>query len=819
MNKLIILFAFVFLISVGGVLGVDTTNYTLSYRIESNSISNNLIFDSSPQRVDGIINGATLNTGDGFNDSNNNGALEFDGINDYISLVSDDNDLSHYLLNNGTFTIIAWVKLNSLNNDSHLIGDRNSKYSNPAFFYDNSSDCLRLRVFYGSRSSSSNSISACSSMGEIKPSVWQLWTGVVWNDGTNYNISVYINGSFEDSVQTTNPVNFDFRGLDIGRGEDNNINNYFEGSISDIFIVNRSLNSTEVLEYFDDKNESKPFTGSKTIYTKPTYARDLSDANLRCDALYGNNIFCNINATPSVYKFDDTSDDMDLRNNTYYNFHGSILNSSIDWNIIRHNSGSVYNSVIDGGEFLDSFNGTREPQAENLFYGRLGYMQNITFKNFNITGSINSTTTAFTMGHETLNSINNITIKNVSCLGFKSCFGYNGNNFTFINNFGDTLYSHSGTESEFLDWNDFGSTGTLSHNIMYNFTEDGLDISASNVLIQNNTCRMKHDGLTTECFDVPSGNNNTFTNNVCYGADESTDRCFNMQVGSGNIFKNNIAYGNSIGKGFIIETRSQLINNSAFNFDLAFEITDYVNTTIYFNASNIDIEIDDSHLFFNGSSIEQLIGLSGLTNALIYNTNGSIYGSSTISDNDGNINITLTPNNASFVLDQFNLTEGITRTNSPLAFGTKTDNSIAITSTLAEPINTTIIFSIPNCEAVGRITYTSNTGAYIQVFDNKQISCSGDVVSLDINGIETASGSNVLVWEYGCSSFEIVGYRLIMIATALLLLGGIFFYMFKNGKLDGLTIGQLVALFMTIIVTISLLLVVAQTIGGTCNIN
>ena len=93
----------------------------------------------------------------------------------------------------------------------------------------------------------------------------------------------------------------------------------------------------------------------------------------------------------------------------------------------------------------------------------------------------------------------------------------------------------------------------------------------------------------------------------------------------------------------------------------------------FYTRTNDYIKLDNNE---SGTPTQKTIPIYDLSNALIYNTNGSIYGSSNIADNDGNINITLTPNNASYVLDNFNLTKGVKRENDPIFNGTFINNTL-----------------------------------------------------------------------------------------------------------------------------------------------
>lgn len=73
-----------------------------------------------------------------------------------------------------------------------------------------------------------------------------------------------------------------------------------------------------------------------------------------------------------------------------------------------------------------------------------------------------------------------------------------------------------------------------------------------------------------------------------------------------------------------------------------------------------------------------------------------------------------------------------------------------------------------------------------------------------------------VTFTLGCSDFEATGYRLMLIAGGLLLLGGVIFYLFRNGIIQNLTAGQLILLFIVIIVSIGLLIASADNIAVGC---
>lgn len=175
-------------------------------------------------------------------------------------------------------------------------------------------------------------------------------------------------------------------------------------------------------------------------------------------------------------------------------------------------------------------------------------------------------------------------------------------------------------------------------------------------------------------------------------------------------------------------------------------------TSEYLEIWNLTTEA----LFTNvNASFNGELHLRGLTNALIYNSNGTVYGSTVISDNDGNVNVTLPAGNDTYVLDEFNLSEGTTRTNNPITLTTSSDDtSKTFTSTLQDTINQTRIeVDVASCNRLGSVTYTSTTGSHTDSWNGGDATCSSRRLVLTIDGIE--NGANTLSISYNSASMDI----------------------------------------------------------------
>jgi len=148
--------------------------------------------------------------------------------------------------------------------------------------------------------------------------------------------------------------------------------------------------------------------------------------------------------------------------------------------------------------------------------------------------------------------------------------------------------------------------------------------------------------------------------------------------------------------------------------------------------------------FLSGS-----IEVSGLTNALLFNKTDICSGSSSdINSNDDEFNITVPSNHFCYVLNYFNLTEGIERNNSPVWLSSATTSLKSIASNLTDTVNMTVLFNVDSCSTIDTISYASHTGTYTKSYSSSEYSCSDSIVTLNVSGLEPAEGSNNITITY-----------------------------------------------------------------------
>jgi len=242
------------------------------------------------------------------------------------------------------------------------------------------------------------------------------------------------------------------------------------------------------------------------------------------------------------------------------------------------------------------------------------------------------------------------------------------------------------------------------------------------------------------------------------------------------------------------------------------------------NNFSLNYSISQYYEYYkNINSFSLQLNLYNKTNSLISFSNGSV-ACSNINSCDGNINITLTPNNHSYVLDNFNLTEGVSRLNSPLWFAQTSLNEIHIASNLTDSITATVIVTPrsewgTNFQSVNRVTYTPNGGSST-VYDGQDarnflsvLTSTGQELLLN-----PSQSSNELIIETACSSFTLTGFRIIMIFASLMLILVIGNLIYNRG-LDGFNINEIFLLAVVIIVCVILWQVSGQNLGAACPVN
>ena len=166
----------------------------------------------------------------------------------------------------------------------------------------------------------------------------------------------------------------------------------------------------------------------------------------------------------------------------------------------------------------------------------------------------------------------------------------------------------------------------------------------------------------------------------------------------------------SIGKEYLI--------NISFNNLTGIEPTKVLTNNLKYginNNWNFNYTIFKEYEFYRNINLthNRTLHKYNVTRVLFYNSNGTVQ-CSNINSCTGDFNVTLAPNNYSYVLENFNVTEFYQRQFSPVWFSSSTLLQNNISSNLTQEINSTIIFnsSIYPCSYITHFAYRSNNSKY-----------------------------------------------------------------------------------------------------------
>ena len=157
-------------------------------------------------------------------------------------------------------------------------------------------------------------------------------------------------------------------------------------------------------------------------------------------------------------------------------------------------------------------------------------------------------------------------------------------------------------------------------------------------------------------------------------------------------------------------------------------------------------------------------------------------------------------------------------TSNEVALNRISNTEVHIISNLTNSFASVVTIDVKNIDRLIKIIYTSDTGAFKQNIQRSQMTFSGSTVTFTINGIEKASASNVLMLGFGCSTPErgVLIVLKIILALAILIITLSLFYI--NGKLNDVTAGSIIMIFITVVILIAMASVIADSIFSYCGV-
>jgi hypothetical protein len=193
--------------------------------------------DSSGSGNTGTVNGPTWTSGE------IGGALNFDGVNDYVSVPDAGN-----LDNTSALTIAFWVKPTILDGSPRgIVSKRTASGSQDAYsIFFNSGNQIHVDIDTGNNRFSTNTV--------FLTNTW--YHVAVTYDGTlapASRVHVYVNGVLDKTAGETS-ASIPNYASDLAFGKlVGNPTSYFAGSLDDVRIYNRALTATEVGSLFNSR--------------------------------------------------------------------------------------------------------------------------------------------------------------------------------------------------------------------------------------------------------------------------------------------------------------------------------------------------------------------------------------------------------------------------------------------------------------------------------------------------------------------------------------------------------------------------------------
>lgn len=197
--------------------------------------------DDSKDGNDGVVNEATWTTGKSEN------ALQFDGVDDYVS-VADDSNLNI----NKNITLSVWINIkgDGTNNGPIVIKQNSDSPSAccDAFIYALTYEVSSKKMLFGLNTASASWADIVKSNTLINFNQWYYVAGTY--DGTTAKI--YIDGNLDNSTSKTGDIDSATGGsLFIGKDTGNPAaHEFFNGTIDNVMILNQALDETTIYNIY-----------------------------------------------------------------------------------------------------------------------------------------------------------------------------------------------------------------------------------------------------------------------------------------------------------------------------------------------------------------------------------------------------------------------------------------------------------------------------------------------------------------------------------------------------------------------------------------
>ena len=188
----------------------------------------------------GINHGTLQNSPTWTSSGHNNGAISFDGTNDYIDCGKDTS------LSPESFTITAWINLRALSTENLVARKAENPYEGWAFFIQGASQPkLSFSYFYGNGTTATQQNLAANT--NLQVNNWYHIAITVINGNS---VRFYLNGALDGERTLTQRFTYPDRSLTIGKSESGYFGGYTNGMIDEIRIYNHILSAEEILAQY-----------------------------------------------------------------------------------------------------------------------------------------------------------------------------------------------------------------------------------------------------------------------------------------------------------------------------------------------------------------------------------------------------------------------------------------------------------------------------------------------------------------------------------------------------------------------------------------
>lgn len=548
---------------------------------------------------------------------------------------------NYYFQNVSLLELNDSISSNSLNDSIYMIISNNNQFNNINFYNNTKGYSINYQDALSSRLTVNNAYFETSNMSRIRSSNFTMLNSIINNtDSSDYR------GIYCTNCQYMNITNVTFIGGEKG-----------------IYIEQGNYSYIGFSTFINQSNNSIDITSASFISNFPTII---------------NNIFTNISTNNYAINIHGTTKLPIIKNNYFINNFKSIISTT--------NTTYIANNTITGNKIIGS--------TGILIYGAYNsIVENNTVELLSYGILVNDLS---------LSNANDIIRNNIVRYTDRGINLFSSDNATITNNiFYNNTANYDNYDMSLQFYN--SKNATITNNNFTQIASAAVWVStSSNLNFTNNSYSCiplsQRNNYNAEDLGQPSG---VFFITPAYKSfiNQNVDNDNNTIINISKSESHNITISDEIfNDNCILLLTSQGGNGNNYNITgskkISFQAPTYLfnRTDYYVNPNYISIaryqlaegeinqtlkiaynsngkirfynKIHKDFIYFihnNYTNIDYNITIYEQNNALIYNSNGSLYSNSDYLLNDGDINVSIKPKNDIYILNNFNITVGISR--------------------------------------------------------------------------------------------------------------------------------------------------------------